>query len=320
MKSLFSSAAVAASLAIVPGAVAASGYPERPIRIVVPYPAGGTTDQMARAIQPTLTELLKQPVIVDNRAGAGGAIGTQAVVNADPDGYTLVFGNSGPNAIQPLIRKLAYDPIKDLKPISIVAVVPLIMAVPADSPAKDLDQFLALAKKQGASMNYGSVGNGSLSHLAGEYFKHLTGTQMVHVPYKGGAPMMTAFATGDIHMAFATGLDAAALHSAGKIRYLGVASEKPMAVAPGLPAIGEKVPGFRAAAWFGLLAPAATPEPIIKRLNEAVRAAVARPEVQQYFTQRNVEARSTTPQEFAKMIDDDVKLWGEVIKRADIKE
>jgi tripartite-type tricarboxylate transporter receptor subunit TctC len=271
------SAAVAASVAVLPSIAAAASYPERPIRIIVPYPAGGTTDQMARVIQPTLAELLKQPVIVENRAGAGGAIGTQAVVSAEPDGYTLVFGNSGPNAILPMIRKLAFDPVKDLRPISVVAVVPLILAVPADSPAKSLDQFLELAKKEGAKMNYGSVGNGSLSHLAGEFFKHLTNTQMVHVPYKGGAPMMTAFATGDIQLAFVTGLDAAAMHSAGKIRYLGLASEKAMDVAPGLPAIGEKVPGFRAAAWFGLLAPAATPAPIVKQLNDAIRQAVARP-------------------------------------------
>ncbi len=309
----------AAALVAAPLAALAA-YPEKPIRIIVPYPAGGATDQMARAIQAGLTEILKQPVIIDNRGGAGGAIGTQAAVIAPPDGYTLVFGNSGPNSILPLVRKLAFDPINDLKPISLVALVPMILAVPAESPAKTAAEFIALSRRDGAKLNYGSVGNGSISHLTGEYFKTLTGSQIVHIPYNGGAPLMTAFGTGDVQAAFVTGIDAAAMHRAGKLRYLAVASEKATPVVPGLPTLSEQLPGFNAVAWFGLLAPAGVPDDIIAALNAAVVQAVARKDVRDYFTERNIEARSSTPADFGKLIRDDNVQWGEVVRKQNIKE
>ena len=185
------------------GAAAQDAYPSRPIRIVVPYPAGGTTDQLARAIQKPMQDFLKQPVIVENKAGAGGTIGTDQVVKSAPDGYTIVFGNSGPNAIVPLMRKIPYDPLKDLRPISTVAIIPHILAVPADTPAKTLKEFVALAKQQ--DWNFGSVGNGSQSHLAGEHFNAMAGLKLTHIPYAGGPPMMTAFGGGQLQAAFVTG-------------------------------------------------------------------------------------------------------------------
>ena len=310
--------ASSALLALPALAQGSQGYPTRPIRLVVPYPAGGSTDQLARAIQQPLAELLGQPVIVDNRAGAGGTIGTDFVAKAAPDGYTLAFGNTGPNAVVSLLRKVPYDPIADLQPISTVAFTPMILAVPADSPARTLKEFLAYARQQGGAMNYGSVGNGSLSHLTGEYFNELSGLKMLHVPYAGGAPMLAAFAGGQLHAAFVTGLDGASMLASGKVRYLAVATPQPTDVVPGLPAIAEEVPGFASTAWFGLLARRRVPPEILARLNAAVVAAVARPEVRKLFAERRIEARSSTPQEMEKVIAAEQEHWGRVIRKAGI--
>lgn len=299
------------------GAAAQDAYPSRPIRIVVPYPAGGTTDQLARAIQKPMQDFLKQPVIVENKAGAGGTIGTDQVVKSAPDGYTIVFGNSGPNAVVPLMRKIPYDPLKDLRPISTVAITPMILAVPADTPAKTLKEFVALAKQQ--DWNFGSVGNGSLSHLTGEHFNAMAGLKLTHIPYAGGPPMMTAFGGGQLQAAFVTGLDGAGMLQAGKVKYLAVATPQRTNVVPGLPAIAEEVPGFRSVAWFGVLAPAGVPDAIAAKLNAAVEYAVTRPDVQKLFADRNIETRASKPEEMAKLIRDEMAQWGEVVKRSNIR-
>ncbi len=299
------------------GAAAQDAYPSRPIRIVVPYPAGGTADQLARAIQKPMQDFLKQPVIVENKAGAGGTIGTDQVVKSAPDGYTIVFGNSGPNAVVPLMRKIPYDPLKDLRPISTVAITPMILAVPADTPAKTLKEFVALAKQQ--DWNFGSVGNGSLSHLTGEHFNAMAGLKLTHIPYAGGPPMMTAFGGGQLQAAFVTGLDGAGMLQAGKVKYLAVATPQRTNVVPGLPAIAEEVPGFRSVAWFGVLAPAGVPDAIAAKLNAAVEYAVTRPDVQKLFADRNIETRASKPEEMAKLIRDEMAQWGEVVKRSNIR-
>ncbi|MGE0333245.1 MAG: Bug family tripartite tricarboxylate transporter substrate binding protein [Ramlibacter sp.] len=296
---------------------AQEAFPSKPIKIVVPYAAGGSTDQLARAIQKPMQDFLKQPVIIDNKAGAGGTIGTDQVAKAPADGYTLVFGNSGPNAVVPLMRKIPYDPLKDLRPISTVAITPMILAVPADSPAKTLKEFVALAKQK--DWNFGSVGNGSLSHLTGEHFNALAGLKLTHVPYNGGAPMMTAFGGGQLQAAFVTGLDGASMLQAGKVKYLAVATPQKTPTVPGLPAIAEEVPGFRSVAWFGVLAPAGVPDAVAAKLNEAVAYAVSQPEVQKMFSERNIEARSSKPDEMAKIIRDEMAQWGDVVKRANVK-
>lgn len=298
---------------------AQDAYPNRAISIIVPYAAGGTTDLLARAIQRPMQEFLKQPVIIENKAGAGGTIGTDQVVKSAPDGYTLVFGNSGPNAIASLMRKIPYDPIKDLRPIATVALTPMILAVPADSPAKTLKEFLVLAKQNSDKWNYGSVGNGSLSHLTGEYFNALTGLKLLHVPYQGGAPMMTAFGGGQLQAAFVTGLDGAGMFQAGRVRYLAVATPQRTSVVPGLPALAEEIPGFRSVAWFGILAPAGVSDTVINRLNQAVEFAVTRPDVQKMFADRNIEPRAGKPDDLARLIQGEMSQWGDVIKRANIK-
>jgi len=314
-------AAVALALSAGAGlpAAAQEAWPSKPIRIVVPYPAGGTTDQLARAIQQPMQEALGQTVIVENKAGAAGSLGTDSVAKAAPDGYTLVFGNSGPSATASLMRKLPYDVVKDFRPVSTVAMVPLILAVAADSPHRTIKDFIAWARSQGTSLNFGSTGVGSSSHLTGEYFNERAGTKLQHVPYQGGAPMVTAFAGGQVHMAFVTGLDGAAMVQAGRIRYLAAATPQRSEVLPGLPAIAEDVPGFSSVVWFGLLAPRGVPDDIVARLNAAVVKAVARPEVRKLFIDRNVEPRSSTPAELEKIIRDELELWGPVIRRADIK-
>jgi tripartite-type tricarboxylate transporter receptor subunit TctC len=314
---LLLAAALAAALPF--AAAAQEAWPSKPIRMVVPYPAGGSTDQLARAIQAPLAETLGQPIVIENKAGAGGTLGTDMVAKAAPDGYTFVFGNSGPNALAGLIRKLPYDSLKDLRPLSTVAIVPMILAVPAEAPHKTLKEFIAYARAQGTAVNYGSVGIGSISHLTGEQFNELAGTKMQHIPYNGGAPMVTAFAGGQLHAAFVTGLDGASMVQAGRIRYLAVATPQRTEVLAGLPAVAEDVPGFRSVAWFGVLAPKAVPDDIAQKMQAAIVKAVARPEVRKLFAERGVEARSSTPQEFEKMIRDEVAQWGPVVTKADIK-
>ena len=311
--------AAAAALALAAPAWAQQPYPSKPIRIIVPYAAGGSTDQLARAIQQPMSEALGQPVIVENKAGAGGTIGTDYVAKSAPDGYTLVFGNTGPNAVVQLMRKVPYDGLKDLRPISTVAFTPMILAVPTDSPANNLKEFLAYAKKQGSELNFGSVGNGSLSHLTGEYFNELAGIRMQHVPYNGGAPMMTAFVGGQIQSSFVTGLDGATLLASGKVRYLAVGTPKRTDAVPGLPAIAEDVPGFRSVAWFGVLAPRGIPDDVAARLHAAVVAAVERPEVRKMFADRKIEAKSSTPAELEKIIQDEIAQWGPVVRKYKIE-
>ncbi|MEO5883715.1 MAG: tripartite tricarboxylate transporter substrate binding protein [Caldimonas sp.] len=298
---------------------AADPYPTKPIRVLVPYAAGGTTDQIARVLQPSLSESLGQQLLIDNKPGAGGTIGTEMAVNSPPDGYTLDFGNNGPNALIQLMRPIPYDPIKDLRPVALVALTPMFFAVPGDSPAKTLKEFIAYAKQNDGKLNIGSVGNGSFSHVTAEYFKQLAGLNLTHIPYNGGAPMMTAFAGGQIQAGFVTGVDGAALQRAGKIRYLAIATPQPSAVAPGMPTVAEVLPGFRSYSWFAIFAPKGTPDDIVAKLNAAIAAAVARPEVQKFFADRNVEAKSSTPDGLARLIQEDIAQWGPVIKKANIQ-
>jgi tripartite-type tricarboxylate transporter receptor subunit TctC len=311
--------ALALALLAIALPTAAQTYPSKPIRVIVPYAAGGSTDQLARAVQQPLAEALGQPVIIDNRPGAGGAIGTDMVAKAAPDGYTLVFGNSGPSALLSLMRKTPYDEVRDFRPISTVAFTPMILAVPADLPVGTVQEFVAYVKKQDGKLNIGSVGNGSFSHLTSEYFNTAAGIRLVHVPYNGGAPLTTAMLGGQVQASFVTGLDGATMLATGKVKYLGVSTLKATPVVPGVPAIADALPGFKSAAWFGLLAPKGTPDETVQKLNAAVVAAVARPEIHKLFTGRNVEARSSTPAEMENLIREEIQQWKPVIQGARIE-
>jgi tripartite-type tricarboxylate transporter receptor subunit TctC len=318
-RTLLRAAALIAGASCLQLAHAADPYPSRPIHIIVPYAAGGTTDQIARALQQPLSDILKQAIVIENRPGAGGTIGADAVVRANPDGYTLLFGNTGPDAVVQLMRSVPYDPLTDLKPISLAVITPMFLAVPSDSPAKNLKEFIAYAKKDGANLNIGSVGIGSLSHLTAEYFNELAGTHMQHVPYNGGAPLMTAFLGGQIQVAFTTGLDGATLEQSGKLRYLAIGTPGPSTLFPGLPTVAQEVPGFKSSSWFGVLGPKALPEDIVKKVNEAIVAAVKTPAFQKLCADRNVEPHSSSPQELAQTIRDEIAQWGPIVKKANIK-
>ena len=300
-------------------AAAAQGYPNKPIRLIVPYAAGGSTDQLARAIQQPLSDLLGQPVIVDNKPGAGGAIGVDTAAKAAPDGYTLVFGNTGPSATVSLMRKVPYDPLKDFHPISTVVFAPLALAITVDMPVHSFKEFLAYARKQGSAMNYGSVGNGSLSHLTGEYFNSFAGTQMQHVPYNGGSTLLAAMLGGQVNVAWVNPLDGTSMLATGKVRYLAIATPTRFEALPDVPTIAADLPGFKSTAWFGVLVPKGTPEDVVKKLNAAIVAAVANPAVRRILLDRKVEPHSSTPQELEKIIQDEQALWGPVIRQADIR-
>lgn len=318
IRRLFSLCALGGIAALALPTYAQGSFPSKPIRIIVPYPAGGTTDQVARMIAQPMQELLGQTIVIDNKPGAGGTIGADLAAKQPADGYTLLFGNSGPSATAALMRKLPYDVHKDFRPLSAVITVPLILAVSADSPHKTLKDFLAWARTQGTTLNYGSTGMGGSSHLASEYFNELAGLKVQHIPYGGGAPIITAFGGGQIQMAFVTGLDGATGVAAGKIRYLAVASPKRTDVLPGLPAIAEEVPGFKAVVWFGLLAPKAVPDDVAAKLSAAIEKVMQRPEVRKFFIDRNVEPRGSTPEELAQIIDGEIAQWGPLIKKAGI--
>lgn len=310
---------VAAATVLPCASVCAQGYPTKPIHMIVPYAAGGSTDQLARAIQNTMSEKLGQPVIIDNKPGAGGTIGVDFTVKSPADGYTLVFGNTGPNAVVGLMRKIPYDPLKDLQPVSIVAFTPMILAVPADNPAKTVKEFLAGIKASGKPVNFGSVGNGSLSHLTGQYFNDTAKLSMDHIPYSGGAPLMTAFIGGQIGAAFVTGLDGATMEASGRVKYLAVATKGPSPVMPGLPSIDADLPGFHSVAWFGVMAPKGVPRDVLAKVHEAVVAAVARPEVRKFFADKKIEARSSTPEEMEKVIRDEMAQWEPVVRKSNIQ-
>lgn len=297
----------------------AQAYPSKPIRIVVPYPAGGTSDQVARALQGPMSASLKQPIIIDNKPGAAGIIGVTTVTKAEPDGYTLLLGNNGPNAIVPLVKKVPYDPLKDLRPISLAVVTPMLLAVPTNSPAQNMKEFLQYARKEGSKLNYGSTGTAGASHLMSEDFNEMARTNMTHVPYAGGAPLATALTQGDLNAAFVTGLDGAAMVSTGRIRYLAIGAPARSPAYPGIEPIAETVPGFSAVGWFGLFAPAGVPDDIIQKLNAAVNAALAQPEVRKAFENRNAEVRGSTPQELEDYVKSDMRKYAPIVRKGNIQ-
>ncbi len=310
---------LATAMTLLPG-MAMAQYPDKPIKLIVPYSPGGTTDIMARTLQEPLSKALGQPVIVDNKAGAAGAIGTKQVATAPPDGYTLIFGNNGPSAIVPLIQKdVGYDPVKDFAPVSLVSIAPLTLVVHPSVPATNVKELIVWAKTQPGGVDYATAGAGSLGHLATELFGKEAGIKLNHVPYKGQAPSTMAVLNGEVKLLLTTSSDTqdAAVKS-GKLKLLGVSTPKPSPLMPSAPTIGQSLPGYETVVWFGILAPAGTPAPVINRLNAAIREVLADPQIQQKFVGYGCIATASTPQEFAAMIAAEVPKWKSIVETAKI--
>lgn len=297
----------------------AQTYPDRPIRMIVPYPAGGSTDILARAILQPLTDILGKPVIIDNKSGAGGIIGTTEAARSAPDGYTIVFGNLGPNALNAsLYKKLAYDPIRDFVPISKVVDVPFLLVTAPSTGIGSVADLIARGKKDPTALTYASVGIGSASHVTSELFRRQAGIEMRHIPYRGGAPATTDTVGGQVSVYFITPLEGIGQVQAGSLKALGISTEKPSPLFAGTPTINETLSGFQVVVWFGILAPAGTPAPVIAKLNDAVTRAVATPSVKEALTKLGVEPQSSTSEAFAATIKADVNKWAKVVNDAQI--
>lgn len=300
------------------GAGLAYAFPVKPITIVVPAPPGGTADTVVRTLVPRLAAALGQPVLVDNRAGASGAIASQAVAGAAPDGHTLLM-NYTSHAINPwLMAKLPYDSAKAFAPVAFLGKVPLLLAVPAEGH-RNVAELIADARANPGKLSYGSSATGGASHLGGELFSQLTGGRLLMVPYKGGAAAATDLAAGRVTMLLDSQLALQGVQQGGRVRFLGVASEKPSAVFPDLEPIGRLLPGFEATAWFGVMAPAGTPAAVVDRLNHEINRALNDPEVSKQLLSRGFEPQALSPAAWASFISSETNRWGDLIKRANLK-
>ena len=298
-----------------------SPYPTKPIRLVVPFVPGGSTDLIARIMAQKLDEVLGQQVIVENRAGAGGNIGVDYVAKSPPDGYTLIFGHVGTFGFGPsLYQKLPYDPIKEFAPIVLFAMVPNMLAVHPALPAKTVKELIALARAHPGQLNYGSSGNGSASHLATEYFKLLSKTNITAIPYKGTGPLVTDLIAGQTSLTITGVPPLYPFVQSGRLRGLAVGSTKRLPLVPDLPTIAEAgVPGYESSTWFGPLAPAKTPREIVVRLNAELMKILQRPDVRSRFAAEGIEALGSTPEEFGAYIKTEIERWGRVIKASGIE-
>ena len=304
------------------GSAAAADYPSRPIRLVVPYPPGASTnDILGRALAIRLTTVLGQQVVVDNRPGASGTMGSELVAKAQPDGYTLLAAIQSPLALGPSIyEKLGFDPVKDLAPVARFASIPYAMVVANSVPAKNIQEFIALAKSKPGALNFASSGVGGTPHMCSELFKRAAGIDIVHIPFKGAGVAMPAVIGGQVEM-FCTGLTALTNQiRAGKLRALGIATLKRSSLMPELPTIAEQgLPGFEVSSWTGVVVPAKTPPAIIKHLYNAVVKVVNMPDMQQYMASQGAEVALMGPEEFGAYIKADIAKWAKVVKAAGIK-
>jgi tripartite-type tricarboxylate transporter receptor subunit TctC len=302
-------------------AVAPAQYPERPIRMIVPYPPGGSTDIVARLVGQKLSDSLKQPVVIENRGGASGMIGVEAGARSPADGYTLTMTASGPHAINvSLFPKISYDPVKDFTPIALTAIYPLIMVVPAGSPAANVKDFVAWAKANPDKANYCSIGPGTPSHLAGELFASSAGMKMTHIPYKGSGPAIIDTIAGTCAVLFDSALSSGPHVKAGKLKALGVGTRERLGSWPELPTIAESgMPGFEAYTWTALVAPAGTPKDVVARLSAEMTRVLASPEFREKMTSQGAIAGNMTPEQFSAFADSEIRKWGKVIRDGNIK-
>jgi tripartite-type tricarboxylate transporter receptor subunit TctC len=309
------------STLLVSTGAAAQAYPAKPVRLIITFAAGGGADFVGRTVGGKLAQLLGQPVVVENRAGANGAIGAESVAKAPADGYTLLIGAAGTMAVAPhLMPSLPFDTFKDFAPVSLVATSPFVVTVHPEVPAKSVRELIDLAKARPGKLAFGSSGVGGSPQLAGELFKSMAGVDMLHVAYKGLAPAITDLLGGQIQVIFAdVGLVKPHLE-AGKLRGLAVTGTSRSPLLPGLPTVAEAgIPGYAAGTWYSLLAPAGTPAAIVAKLSEETRAALRDPAVKAALTKQGVEASPTSPERLAAFLREEHKKWGEVIRSAGIK-
>jgi tripartite-type tricarboxylate transporter receptor subunit TctC len=299
----------------------ADDYPSRPIRLVVPYTAGGGADSVAHIVAKRVSETIGQPIVIENRGGAGSIIGTELVRNADPDGYTLLLGQSGPISINPAIyRKLPYDPEKDFAPVTMTTAYPYIMVVNPRLGVKTLQEFVALASSKPGALNYGTTGVGAANHLVTELFDSKAGIKMTHIPYRGTALAVTDLLAGQVQMVFADPITALPHMKAGTLIALAVTSKDRSPVAPDVATISESgYPGFDAIAWHGILAPAHTPPAIVGKLNTEIVKALKDPETAALLEKQAMQTVGNSPQAFADFIKQDIAVWKEVAEQAKVE-
>ncbi|OAF05237.1 LacI family transcriptional regulator [Bradyrhizobium centrolobii] len=311
---------VLATLLLLPSLAAAQDFPAKPIRLVVPFPAGGPNDIIARVIGQRMSEISGQPVIIDNRGGQGGVLGTDAVAKSQPDGYTIAISSAGALAISPSMEKVAYDTLKDLTPVTLVATVPEMLVVATNVPAKDIGELIALAKAQPGKLNFASSGPGSLPHLAGELFKLTASIDIVHVPYRGAAPAVNDLLGQQVKMTF---LDLPVLLpqiKAGSLRPIAVGSPERAQTAPDVPTTAEAgFPALRIENWYGMVAPKGTPKEIVTTLHRLATQAMADPAVKEKLTAQGASLVGDTPEHFRQFIANETAKWAKVIKDAGVE-
>jgi tripartite-type tricarboxylate transporter receptor subunit TctC len=314
---LLAAAFAAASLAAAPAA--AQNYPTKIIKIVVPTAPGGGNDAMARIVAAKLQERWKQPVIVDNKAGANGAIATEFVARAAPDGYTILFGYIATHGINPVLSRVPYDPVKDFAPIAEIAEAQGVLVVNASVPAKSVKELIALAKAKPGALSYASAGNGTAPHIAGELFKRQAGVDLLHVPYKGSGPAVTDTLAGTTQVMFPSLVAALPHVKSGKLRALAVTGSKRSPLFPDLPTIAEAgVAGFEITQWYGFFAPAKTPKDIVDKLNREIVAIMKEPDTAKKFADHGADVVTGSPEEFGRFVQAELAKWGKFIKEAKI--
>ena len=303
------------------GAFAQAGFPSKPIHIVVPFPPGGSTDLLARRIGDKLAVALKQPVVVDNKPGAGGTLGAGFVAKSPPDGHTLLMGVTGSNAIGPaLYSNLAYDAARDFAPVSMASVSPLILAVSPKLPARTLEEFIALAKARPKTISHGTPGNGTSMHLTAEMFSIATGTQLVHIPYKGSAGVLNDLLGGQIDAMFSDAQVLMQVIKAGKVVPLAVSSARRHPLLPDVPTIAEKgYPGFEALSWQGIFAPAGTPPAVVSLLSDEIGKALRATDIQEFFAPTGLIVEGSSPAVFREFVDKELRKWADTVRRANVK-
>jgi len=302
------------------GLAQAQAFPNKPMKLVVPYPPGGVTDILGRALAQSMGDQLGQTVVVDNRPGAGGAIGTDAIAKSAPDGYTFGLGASSTHVLNPMLYKLNYDPIKDFSPIGLAASVPLVFVVHPSTPVNNLTELLAWIKANPARANYGSYGNASLAHLTGELFKSITKVDMTHVPYKGSAPLQIDVMGNQVGVGISD-MSATPHIQSGKLKPLAITAPRRVAAFPNLPAVSESpgFAGFEATGWFALYGPAGIPRPVLERLNGVLTAAINGAELRGRLTAMGLEPATSTPEALAAFQRAENQKWQKVIADAKIK-